>query len=78
MTALPDLITSEAQLDELLSEPSTAVLETFRKVSGDVLLLGVAGKMGLTLALMAKRATELTGTPRRIIGVSRFSSAGAV
>jgi nucleoside-diphosphate-sugar epimerase len=34
--------------------------------------------MGLTLALMAKRAADLTVTPRRIIGVSRFSSPSAV
>ncbi|MCD6048871.1 MAG: nucleoside-diphosphate-sugar epimerase [Verrucomicrobia bacterium] len=78
MTALPDLISTETQLDELLSEPSAAVIETFRKISGDILLLGVAGKMGLTLALMAKRASDIAGTPRRIIGISRFSSAGAV
>jgi nucleoside-diphosphate-sugar epimerase len=78
MTKLPEIITTEAQLDELLSEPSPAVIETFQRVSGDILLLGVAGKMGLTLALMAKRAAAAAGTPRRIIGVSRFSSPGAL
>lgn len=74
MPTLPEQIQSEEQLDELLSEPSAAVLATFRQVSGDILLLGVAGKMGLTMARMAKRAVELIGTPRRIIGVARFSS----
>ncbi len=78
MLDLTGTITTEAQLDDLLSEPSAAVIETFLKISGDVLLLGVAGKMGLTLALMAKRASDTAGTPRRIIGVSRFSSPTAV
>ncbi len=78
MSAPPAIIDSEALLDDLLSEPSAPVLETFRHIPGNLLLLGVAGKMGLTLALMAKRAADLTGTPRRIIGVSRFSSSGAV
>lgn len=77
MTPLPEIIDSERQLEALLSEPSPAVLEAFRKTSGDILLLGVAGKMGLTLAWMAKLAAEATGTPRRIIGVSRFSSNSA-
>ncbi len=74
MSKLPDLISSETQLDELLAEPSAAVLDTFNRVSGDILLLGVAGKMGLTLALMAKKSAEATDTKRRIIGVSRFTS----
>src|SRR5262249_6293312 len=38
------------------------------------ILLGIAGKMGPTLARMAKRASDTAGVRRRIIGVSRFSS----
>ena len=41
-------------------------------VDGDMIFLGVAGKMGPSLARMAKRASEMAGRPRRIIGVSRF------
>jgi nucleoside-diphosphate-sugar epimerase len=43
-------------------------------LEGDIVVLGVAGKMGPTLARMAKRATEISGLTRRVIGVSRFSS----
>jgi nucleoside-diphosphate-sugar epimerase len=63
-------------LDELeshLSTPTAGVIETLRRIPGDILVLGVGGKMGPTLARMAKRASELAGTPRRVIGVSRFS-----
>jgi nucleoside-diphosphate-sugar epimerase len=41
------------------------------------MLLGVAGKMGPTLARMARRASDTAGTARRVIGVSRFSTPGS-
>jgi hypothetical protein len=41
---------------------------------GDLVVLGVGGKMGPTLARMAKRASDAAGVKRRVIGVSRFSS----
>ena len=47
-----------------------------RRLEGDLILLGVGGKMGPTLARMARRASDAAGVSRRIIGVSRFSSGG--
>jgi nucleoside-diphosphate-sugar epimerase len=69
----PAAIHTEEELEELLSRPSEAAVETMRNLSGDIMLLGVGGKMGPSLARMAKRAGERAGTPRRVIGVSRFS-----
>lgn len=63
------------QLGQALSEPTDAVVEMMRRLPGDLVLLGVGGKIGPSLARMAKRATDLAGVPRRIIGVSRFSAA---
>lgn len=71
---VPSAIRDLDHLDALLSDPSPAAVEALRVVEGDVVILGVAGKMGPTLARMARRAADLAGTPRRIIGVSRFSS----
>jgi nucleoside-diphosphate-sugar epimerase len=71
---LPAHIESVAQLEELLSRPSPAVLEAFGAIPGDMLILGVAGKMGPTLAHMARRAADATGGARRILGVARFSN----
>jgi nucleoside-diphosphate-sugar epimerase len=62
------------QLEDLLSAPTPGVNETFQKLDGDVIVLGVAGKMGPTLARMARRAADVVGKPRRIIGVARFSN----
>jgi nucleoside-diphosphate-sugar epimerase len=64
------------QLEDLLSEPTEAVVESMRRLEGDLLVLGVAGKIGPSLARMVKRASTLAGVSRRVIGVARFSSAG--
>lgn len=47
-----------------------------RRVEGDILVLGVGGKMGPTLARMAVRASEAAGVRGRVIGVARYSTAG--
>lgn len=69
---LPDRIADLEQLEELLSRPSDALVQTLERVEGDILVLGVGGKMGPTLARMAKRA----GPDRQVIGVARFSEPG--
>src|SRR6516165_3139651 len=70
----PERIGSTDELDDLLSAPSPDVIETLRKLDGDILILGVGGKMGPTLAQMAARASREAGVRRRIIGVARFSN----
>src|SRR5262249_24014258 len=71
---LPEGIETVEQLEDLLSEPTPGVVGTMARLEGDLLVLGVGGKMGPTLARMARRASDQAGVPRRIIGVSRFSS----
>jgi hypothetical protein len=68
---LPDTIADIAALDDLLCRPSQALIDDLAKVEGDIMILGVAGKMGPTLAGLAKAALP----DRRIIGVARFSDA---
>jgi nucleoside-diphosphate-sugar epimerase len=72
--SLPDRIASTDQLDDLLSAPTLGAVETLRQCTGDLLILGVGGKMGPTLARMAVRASQLAGVKRRVIGVARFSN----
>ena len=64
------------QLDDALSQPPEWLVESLAQVDGDILILGVAGKMGPTLARMARRASDQVGIDRRVIGVARFSKAG--
>ena len=55
-----------------MTTPSPALIADMGKLEGDILILGVGGKMGPTLARMAKRAAP----ERRVIGVARFSEKG--
>jgi nucleoside-diphosphate-sugar epimerase len=68
------LIHTEAELDEALSRPTKDDVAAMAALAGDVLILGAAGKMGPSLAALARRASEAAGVSRGIIGVSRFSS----
>jgi nucleoside-diphosphate-sugar epimerase len=61
-------------LEENLSRPTASLISFMRQLKGDLIFLGVGGKMGPTMARMAKRADEQAGVNRRIIGVSRFGS----
>jgi nucleoside-diphosphate-sugar epimerase len=65
---------NEEQLENALSEPSPEVIETLGDLEGSFLILGAAGKMGLSMARMVKRAAEASGGSRRVIAVSRFST----
>ena len=62
---LPDTIPDIAALDELLCRPSQALIDDLCKVEGDIMVLGVAGKMGPTLAGLAKAAAARPARDRR-------------
>jgi len=67
MASKPLIETEEALIDQMTT-PSAAVAAAVDELDGDVLILGVAGKMGPTLAELLVRAGA-----KRVIGVSRFS-----
>lgn len=68
---LPDRIEDVDSLEELLSRPSQALIDDMARLEGDLVVLGVGGKVGPTLARLAKRAAP----NKRVIGVARFSDA---
>jgi nucleoside-diphosphate-sugar epimerase len=70
---LPDVIANEAELVELLSRPSPAVIGMLKRLDGDIMLLGISGKIGPELGLMAVRAIKEAGSNGKVFGVSRFS-----
>jgi nucleoside-diphosphate-sugar epimerase len=70
--SLPPRFDSIDHLEDVMSEPSMALIQDLARVDGDIMVLGVGGKMGPTLARMAKRAAP----GKRVIGVARFSEAG--
>ena len=72
---LPHSIADVGALEDLLSDPPDYLVDSMRDLDGDLVVLGVAGKMGPTLARMARRAFDRAGRNRRVIGVARFSDA---
>jgi len=71
---MSDHILNVDALEDRLSAPPPEVVETLARMQGDLILLGVGGKMGPSLARMAKRASDLAGVKRAVTGVARFSS----
>ncbi len=65
---------NEEKLEEVLSEPSDELIEDLKTMEGDLLFLGVAGKMGMTMAGMAKKAMQAGGKGGQVFGASLFDS----
>lgn len=75
--SLPATIPDEATLDEVMSSPSAGLIASIARGSGDLLVLGAGGKMGPTVARMARLAFEAAGRDGEVIAVSRFSDPAA-
>ena len=71
---LPEIIKNNSELEEFLTRPSAELVEMMKHLDGDIMILGVTGKIGPDLARTAIRAIEEAGVKKRVIGVSRFSN----
>lgn len=69
---LPTRFDTVEALEDFMTTPSAALVEDLSALPGDILVLGVGGKMGPTLARLARRAVP----SKRVIGVARFSEPG--
>lgn len=70
--AWPDRFTDEERLEDFMTAPSPALIAALSQIPGDLIVLGIGGKMGPTLARLARRASP----ERKIFGVARFSEPG--
>jgi nucleoside-diphosphate-sugar epimerase len=71
-TALPDRFRDVEHLEEVMTTPSPTLRAELEQLPGDLIILGVGGKIGPTLARLARRAAP----HKRIVGVARFSEPG--
>jgi nucleoside-diphosphate-sugar epimerase len=71
-SALPDRFRDADHLEEVMTTPSAALVAELNQLEGDIIILGVGGKIGPTLARLAKRAVPT----KRVVGVARFSEKG--
>jgi len=74
MSNYPDKIVDKATLEEMLSLPTAESVKMFSEIDGDIMFLGIGGKIGPSLAMMAIRACEKAGVKKHIYGVSLFES----
>jgi hypothetical protein len=67
-------IRTESELEELLSRPDEETASAMAAMDGDLLILGVGGKMGPSLARLASRAIVHAGVKKRVFAVARFTN----
>ena len=67
---LPTSFENEESLEEFMSRPSGRLINSLKKLEGNIMILGVGGKMGPTLARLAKRAAP----SKKVFGVARFTN----
>ncbi len=70
--SLPDQFRDAEHLEDVMATPTPELVADLARVEGDIIILGVGGKIGPTLAQMAKRAAP----GKRVVGVARFSEKG--
>ena len=67
-------IQTESELEEFLSRPDDKTAEAMVSLEGDLLILGAGGKMGPSLARLARRSCEQACISKRIVAVARFTN----
>lgn len=71
--SLPEKFTGVADLEAFIAQPSAALIDMFKRLDGDIMILGVAGKMGVTMSMLAVNAARAANVKKKIYGVARFS-----
>ena len=66
-------IGGDEELDDVLSLPQDETVELMKRLDGDIMILGIGGKMGPTLAMTAMKACRRAGVSKKVYGVARFS-----
>ena len=70
----PEHIANTVELEEILSIPNAELIEMMARLDGDIMILGIAGKMGVTMGRLAVNAIRSAGVEKKVFGVARFSN----
>ncbi len=60
-------------IEEQLVKPSQDLIEDVKKIDGDIIILGVSGKIGYNLSALLMNALKEVGINKKVYGVARFS-----
>lgn len=69
---------NENDLLTMMSTPSDRLIADMKLIDDDILILGCGGKIGPSLAIMAKRAMDAAGLDKRVVGASVFDQTETV
>ncbi len=75
--AKPEALDTEQALEDCLTRPRPEFISFIKSVRSPLLIFGAGGKMGPTLAVVARRAAEIAGHRLEIVAASRFSDPAA-
>ena len=70
---LPKSFENEKDLMDFMTNPDKELVEFFKSLEGDLMILGIGGKIGWTIGEMAIKAIKESGKDTKVYGVSRFS-----
>ena len=73
----PEIIRGTDQLEKLLAAPAPELVNFMRRLDGDIMILGIAGKVGMSLGHQAVEAIRAAGVDKRVFGAARFSDPAA-
>ncbi|MDV3123465.1 NAD(P)-dependent oxidoreductase [Mycobacterium sp. 21AC1] len=65
------------EIERDLTTPTPELIDEIAHLDGDIVVLGVGGKVGPSVAIMAQRAVEQAGVDKTVFGVARFSDPAA-
>ncbi|MGV9798433.1 NAD-dependent epimerase/dehydratase family protein [Mycobacterium sp. NPDC003449] len=66
------------RIERDLTGPTPELVQDIARLDGDILVLGVGGKVGPSVAVMARRAVDEAGVDKKVFGVARFSDPAAL
>jgi len=70
-------MTAFERIEAELTTPTPELVEEIARLDGDITVLGVGGKVGPSVAIMARRAIDEAGIDKNVFGVARFSDPAA-
>lgn len=74
---LPETIRNEEELMDVMTQPRPVLVDFMRTLTSPLVILGAGGKMGPTLAILARRAADMADNRLEIVAVSRYSDSRA-
>ena len=64
---------AENELEDFLSTPREEIVDMMARLDGDIIVLGIGGKMGPTLGTMIIKAAHRAGVKKNVYGECRHS-----